>query len=218
VNAPPQNHAQQPDEAASATLGDVLYPDKSKARVPEQDWVLLVQRIAAGNQPALHALYERAHRVVFTLIVRIVANRETAEELTLDVFHDVWRRASGYDAANGTVLGWIMNQARSRALDRLRFDKRKKRVDPHPGEPVPMIEESSSHELLEFKEQWQALASALATLPVGERQAIEAAFLSELTHAEAAARLNQPLGTVKTRIRSALHKLRQELTGGGEKS
>ena len=95
-------------ETTPATLGDVLYAS-AKARVPEQEWAALVQSIAAGDQLALHALYERAHRVVFTLIIRITANRETAEELTIDVFHDVWRRASHYDAANGTVLGWIMN-------------------------------------------------------------------------------------------------------------
>src|SRR3546814_13011070 len=88
---------------------------------------MLVQSMAAGDQLALHALYERAHRPVFTLIMRITANRETAEELTIDVFHDVWRRASRYDPANGTVLGWVMNQARSRAIARLRFESRKKR-------------------------------------------------------------------------------------------
>src|SRR5687767_8362926 len=107
----------------AATLGDVLYA-KSKDPVLEQEWATLVRAIAAGDQLALHALYERAHRPVFTLIMRITANRETAEELTVDVFHDVWRRASRYDPANGTVLGWIMNQARSRAIDRVRFEKR----------------------------------------------------------------------------------------------
>jgi DNA-binding NarL/FixJ family response regulator/anti-sigma factor ChrR (cupin superfamily) len=101
-----------------ATLGDVLYA-KSKPLVLEQEWVSLVQSIAGGDQLALHALYERAHCPVFTLIMRLTAHRETAKELTVDVFHDIWRRASRYDAANGTVLGWIMNQARSRAIDRL---------------------------------------------------------------------------------------------------
>src|SRR5256886_16610176 len=120
--------AQERTRTTPATLGDVLYA-KAKASVPEQDWATLVQSIAAGDQLALHALYERAHRIVFTLIMRITANRETAEELTIDVFHDVWQRASGYDAANGTVLGWIMNQARSRAIDRLRFDGRNKGSD-----------------------------------------------------------------------------------------
>src|SRR3981189_3197786 len=113
-------------QKAPATLGDVLY-SKAKASVPEQGWATLVQSIAAGDQLALHALYEMAHRIVFTLIMRITPHRANAEQLTLDVFHDVWRRASGYDAANGTVLGWIMNQARSRAIDRLRFENRKKR-------------------------------------------------------------------------------------------
>src|SRR2546430_13674458 len=113
-------------QKSPATLGDVLYA-KSKTPVPEQGWAALVQAIAASDQLALHALYERAHRPVFTLIMRITANRETAEELTIDVFHDVWRRASSYDAANGTVIGWIMNQARSRAIHRLRFESRQKR-------------------------------------------------------------------------------------------
>jgi RNA polymerase sigma-70 factor (ECF subfamily) len=211
--------APQPDQDApsgsAGTLGDVLYADQSKALVSEKEWVALVRSVAAGDQLALHALYERAHRVVFTLIVRITGNRETAEELTLDAFHGVWRRASGYDPAHGTVLGWIMNQARSRAIDRLRFDKRKKRVDPNEGDPLPPVETANGHEALEFKQQSAALKEALTALTPDERHAIEAAFFSELTHAEVAARLKEPLGTVKTRIRSGLHKLRQAM--GGQK-
>src|SRR3982751_6225941 len=124
--AKPSVMAKESPDNTSARLVYVLYAN-AKAPVPEQDWAILVQSIAAGDQLALHALYERAHRIVFTLIMRITANRETAEELTVDVFHDLWRRASYYDPANGTVLGWIMNQARSRAIDRLRFEARKKR-------------------------------------------------------------------------------------------
>ena len=192
-----------------STLGDVLYA-RSKPPVPEQDWAMLVQSIAAGDQLALHALYEMAHRVVFTLIMRITANRETAEELTIDVFHDVWRRASRYDAANGTVLGWIMNQARSRAIDRLRFENRKKRN--HDGSEQPEVETAADpRDVLELREQGEALRRALAALTSDERQAIETTFFGGLTHLEAAARLNQPLGTIKTRIRSALHKLRHAL-------
>jgi RNA polymerase sigma-70 factor (ECF subfamily) len=209
-----QRLEQDPRDGSPGTLGDVLYADKSKARESEQNWVALVQSIAAGDQPALHALYERTHRLVFTLIMRITSNRETAEELTLDVFYDIWRRASRYDAANGTVLGWIMNQARSRAIDRLRFEQRKKRVDPHASDPVLGIETSDSEAILEFKQQSQALRNALKVLTPDERQAIEAAFFSELTYAEVATRLDQPLGTVKTRIRSGLHKLRQALCAG----
>jgi RNA polymerase sigma-70 factor (ECF subfamily) len=197
------------------TLGDVLYAN-SKAPVPEQDWATLVQSIAAGDQLALHALYEMAHRLVFTLIMRITANRETAEELTIDVFHDVWRRASHYDAANGTVLGWIMNQARSRAIDRLRFESRKKRSQG--GDAPPLADVAPDpYDVLELREQGELLRAALEALTPDERQAIEATFFGGLTHAEAAARLDQPLGTIKTRIRSGLHKLRRTLTAEGRK-
>jgi RNA polymerase sigma-70 factor, ECF subfamily len=193
-----------------ATLGDVLYAN-SKAPAPEQEWAMLVESIAAGDQLALHALYERSHRVVFTLIMRITANRETAEELTIDVFHDCWRHASRYDAANGTVLGWIMNQARSRAIDRLRFDSRKKRK--HGGDVQPLAEVAADpRDVLELREQGESLRAAMTALTADEREAIETTFFAGLTHAEAAARLNQPLGTIKTRIRSGLHKLRDRLT------
>lgn len=205
-------------EFSPATLGAVIYADRSQSPPSEQGWVLLVQSVAAGDQLALHALYERAHRVVFTLTMRITANRETAEELTLDVFHDVWRRARDYRPENGTVLGWIMNQARSRALDRLRFDHRKKRMDPFANDPSSGSEAGDSQATLELKQQSLLLQRALVTLTQGEREAIEAAFFGELTHAETAARLNQPLGTVKTRIRSGLQKLRQAMAPeGGER-
>ena len=203
--------AAERDRRGPETLGDVLYSPKSKTPVSEREWATLVLSIAAGDQGALHALYERSHRLVFTLIVRIAGNRETAEELTLDVFHDVWRRASGYDARNGSVLGWIMNQARSRAIDRVRFEKRKKRVDPGSGDSLTATEAAQSHDVLEVDEQRRALQRALTVVTPDERQVIEAAFFAELTHAEVAARLKQPLGTVKTRIRSGLHKLRQAL-------
>ena len=182
----------------------------------EQDWAALVQSIAAGDELALHALYDRAHRPVFTLIMRITANPETAEELTIDVFHDVWRRASRYDAANGTVLGWIMNQARSRAIDRLRFENRRKRN--HSGDMQPLAEVAPDpHDVLELRRQGESLRAALAALTPHEREAIEMTFFAGLTHTEAAARLNQPLGTIKTRIRSALHKLRDARTLEGRK-
>lgn len=115
----------------AGTLGDVLYPDADRAVVPETEWIALVRSVAAGDQLSLNELYERTHRIVFTLAMRLTNQRETAEEVTVDVFHDVWRRAETFDPAGGTVVGWIMNQARSRAIDRLRHDTRKKRVDPH---------------------------------------------------------------------------------------
>src|SRR5258707_1813630 len=126
---------QDPRESETRVLGDVLYAGKAKAHVSEKDWVRLVQSIAAGDQLALHSLYEQMHRIVFTLIMRITNNLETAEELTLDVFHDVWQRAANYDPANGSVVGWIMNQARSRSIDRLRFEHRKKRFNNYGDSP-----------------------------------------------------------------------------------
>ena len=207
--------AKKSTDKTPATLGDVLYA-KSKAPVPEQDWATLVRSMATGDQLALHTLYEMAHRMVFTLIMRITANRETAEELTIDVFHDVWRRASRYDAANGTVLGWIMNQARSRAIDRLRFESRQKRSPGDDAEPLAEIA-AEPRDALELRAEAQSLRVALATLTPNERQVIETTFFGGLTHAEAAARLNQPLGTIKTRIRSGLHKLRRALAAESQR-
>jgi RNA polymerase sigma-70 factor, ECF subfamily len=198
------------------TLATLLYADAAKTRVSEKDWVQLVRCIAAGDQLALHALYERTHRIVFTLIVRIVNNRETAEEVTLDVFHDVWRRATTYDSAGGSVLGWIMNQARSRAIDRLRFEQRKKRVNQSTEDPLPATSGSDPREALDVREHARVVRDALKALTPGERQVIETAFFSELTYYEVAAQLNQPLGTVKTRIRSGLGKLRQALGEPGK--
>jgi RNA polymerase sigma-70 factor (ECF subfamily) len=172
----------------------------------------LVQSVALGNQDALYALYERAHRLVFTLIMRITNDGETAEELTVDVFHDVWRRAAAYDPAGGSVVGWIMNQARSRAIDRVRFDQRKKRVGnvadgapsaPPAGDPEGVVDAS---------DQARVVREALQVLTPAERQSIEAAFFSELTYREVAERLDQPLGTVKTRIRSGIGKLKRALS------
>lgn len=194
---------------SSATLGDVLYAG-NKVPVPEQEWAMLVRLIAARDQTALHGLYDRAHRMVFTLVMRLTANRETAEELTVDVFHDIWRDASRYDAGKGTVLAWIMNRARSRAIDRLRFDNRKKRAGlAEAGEPA-----ADPHDVLALQEETRLLKSALTALTAEERQAIETTYFGGLTHVEAAARLGQPLGTVKTRIRSGLHKLKKTLEEG----
>lgn len=103
--------------AAGSTLGALLYADADKVRVAEQDWVGLIESIAAADASALHELYERAHRIVFTLLVRLTHNLEVAEQLTVDVFHEIWSRAARYDAAEESVLGWIMNHTRSKAID-----------------------------------------------------------------------------------------------------
>ena len=194
-------------------LGDILYADKSKFRVSEDEWLQLVRAVASGDQRALYSLYEQTHRIVFTLIVRIIMNREAAEEVTLDVFYEVWRRASSYDPANGSVVGWIMNQARSRAIDRLRFDQRKKRVATYPDSLRPTTDIVDPQQACLFEEQSRILRNALEVLTPEERKVIETAFFSELTYEQTSRKLNQPLGTVKTRIRSGLGKLREALKG-----
>jgi RNA polymerase sigma-70 factor (ECF subfamily) len=173
-----------------------------------------VAAIGSGDQRALHELFQRAHRIVFTLVLRIVNSPESAEELTVDTFHEAWRRAPGYDPEAGTVIGWLMNLARSRAIDRLRFEQRRKRVDPHPGAPAEAPHEEVP-ELIDLREQGRRLRAVLEVLTAGERQVIEIAFFGEHTYAEVAERLSLPLGTVKTRIRSGLTKLRQALAEGG---
>jgi RNA polymerase sigma-70 factor, ECF subfamily len=198
-------------ESAAQTLGDVLYADTHQVHVSESEWVELVRRVAAGDQTALHLLFQRTQAIVFTLIVRITKNPATAEELTLDVFHNVWRKASTYDASGGSVVGWIMNQARCRAIDRLRFEQRKKRVNTYPDSLLPTTVIADPQQAAIFEEQSRLLRTALNVLTAEERQVIETAFFSEMTYHEVAMKLNQPLGTVKTRIRSALAKLRQKL-------
>lgn len=203
------------EDDPSATLGDLLYADRS-GTMPEEDWVQLVLSIAAGDQQALRFLYERSHRLVFTLAIRISGNRELAEEITLDVFHDVWRRSADYHPDGGSVLGWIMNQARSRAIDRLRFEQRKKRVPPPPGELADeQVEVPGPADALDAGVRRSWLHDALSELTPDERQTIETAFFDELTYSETAAHLDQPLGTVKTRVRAALAKLRKSLDGRG---
>ena len=199
-------------DARRNTLGALLYVRKDRATPLEKEWVELVRSTAAGDQLALHGLYERAHRIVFTLIMRITKNRQTAEELTMDVFHDVWRHASNYDPAGGTVLGWILNQARSRAIDRLRFERRQKRLQPQADDWRQWTAPRDSDDAIALRRQAERLHKALTILTPEEHQAIETAYFSGLTYAEVAERLNQPLGTIKTRIRSGLAKLRQALS------
>jgi RNA polymerase sigma factor (sigma-70 family) len=111
------------DPSPAATLGDVLYADGAGGALPEHDWVVLVNFIASGDQRALRELYERTYRLVFTLIARITGSREAADDLTVELFRDVWRQAHAYQAADGSVLAWIMSLARDKALEWSRRDR-----------------------------------------------------------------------------------------------
>jgi RNA polymerase sigma-70 factor, ECF subfamily len=191
-----------PNDDAGRVLGSLLSDGE---HTPESEWVALVHRIASRDQSGLRDLYGRTHRIVFTLTLRILNDPPTAEEVTLDVFHGVWERAATYDATRGTVVGWIMNQARSRAIDRVRHDGRKKRVDAGKADVGGLEEDSFASSMDERRER---LESALEALTIDERRALEMAYFEELTYAEVAERLEVPLGTIKTRIRSGLAKLR----------
>lgn len=196
---------------AGGTLGALLYADAARARVPEAEWAALVGAVAARDAHALRGLYERAHRVVYTLALRITGSLENAEEVTVDVFHGLWQRAATYDPEAGTVLAWIMNQARSRAIDRWRHEQRKKRVGPDGADPSDEMSTRDATHLHEGVERARVLQRALTRLTPDERVAIETAYFCDLTYAEVASKLQQPLGTIKTRIRTGLARLREAL-------
>jgi RNA polymerase sigma-70 factor (ECF subfamily) len=195
------------------TLRDVLYAGQPEAAASEDEWASLVAETAGGNQQAFAEIYSRTHRLVFTLITRIVHSRETAEEVALDVYLGVWQRAGTYDRGTGSVLAWIMNLARSRAIDRLRHDTRVKRTNPLPHRGA------SDNEIIDLtgrrhmEDVRRELERALCALTPDERDAIEGAYFRDATYEDVAERLRQPLGTIKTRIRSALAKLRAALSG-----
>jgi RNA polymerase sigma-70 factor (ECF subfamily) len=205
-------HPDDPIDSSAKTLGQVLYADSVEAPVPETDWTTLVRYIADGDQTALRELYERTHRIAFTLIFRIVHDRLTAEEVLLDVYHDVWRKAATFDPTRGTVIAWLMNQTRSRAIDRLRVEHSKKRTPSDESIDVAETPFDSFDSVL-TRNRASLVESSLAALTPDERRAIEAAYFQELTCAEVAESLGEPIGTIKTRIRSGLAKLRALLAG-----
>jgi RNA polymerase sigma-70 factor (ECF subfamily) len=186
-------HQLQP-KGSSATLGDVLYADPTIPTESEQAWVALLQSAAARDPKALHALYERTHRLAYTLILRITGTVETAEELTLQVFYDIWSNSTPYNAADGTVLAWIMNRARYRAIERMHDEKR-----------------DAPDQTPQFAEQGRLLHEALQSLTQQERAAIESAYFSDLPHAYVAAQLNPRSGGFRSWIRSGVMKLRRAL-------
>ena len=106
-----------------ATLGDVIYGEEAGPPLEEREWVVLVNLIAAGDQRALRQLFERTHRLVFSLIARITHSRSAAESLTVQLFRDLWRRAGTYVADDAAVLAWLMGQTRAKALEWLQRDQ-----------------------------------------------------------------------------------------------
>jgi RNA polymerase sigma-70 factor (ECF subfamily) len=180
------------------------------------DDVRLMGGIRLGDSLALEALYDRHSRLVFALCVRMLRDSAEAEEVTQEVFWEVWRRSDRYEAGRGAPLSYLLNLTRSRALDRLRRDRRREdlrlRASLEPGWlPNSAVEEPRAEEDAIGSEQRRAIGHALRSLPASERRAVMLAFFDGLTHREIAAALGAPLGTIKTRIRKGLLRLRDSL-------
>jgi RNA polymerase sigma-70 factor (ECF subfamily) len=170
--------------------------------------------IARGDQDGLSALYDRHARPVYSLAFRILQDQGEAEDIVQEVFSQAWRQAAQYDVSRGAVAGWLFMLARSRAIDRLRARRVRREHASDDHQTASIVDPGVSPELqLLSAEQIGRVRGALESLPALQRATIELAYYEGLTHVEIAARLEQPLGTIKTRIRLALGKLRDSLAG-----
>ena len=172
-----------------------------------------LRRFVSGDQGAAAGLYDRHARALYSLILRIVGDEGEAEDVLQEVFVQAFRQAGRYDSSRGAVAAWLLMMARSRAIDRIRT--RRTRVEGRTGEvtvlnDLPDSQPDASSAMLD-EEQTRLVREALAGLPLLQRMAIELAYYEGLSHTEIAERLEQPLGTVKTRIRLGLLKLRDVL-------
>jgi RNA polymerase sigma-70 factor (ECF subfamily) len=178
-----------------------------------------VIRMARGDGSAVAELYDRHSRAIYSLALRMLTDSAEAEDVVQDVFTQAWRQASRYDAARAPVVGWLLVIARARALDRLRARKSRISVtalDPATTDPVDpglaLDQQAISNE------DAVRVRTALAALPAVQREAIELAYFKGLSQSDIAEQLSQPLGTVKTRMRAGLLKLRDVLRLPGSTS
>ena len=173
-----------------------------------------LERMARGDHEALAELYDRHGRLVFSLALRILRDQGDAEDIVQEVFAQAWRQAARYESSRGNVIAWLLNLTRSRAIDRLRG--RRARPDTAAGDPSTLELPDLSQpvdEQIALSTEAARIRAAVDELSVLQRVAIELAFYEGLTHVEIAERLELPLGTVKTRIRQGLLKLRERLAG-----
>lgn len=179
----------------------------------EQIQAELIREAASGDQQALAALYDATSRTVYGLLLRILADASTAEEVLLDVYEQVWRQAAQYSRERGSPLAWITTIARSRAIDRLRRGRREQQHT----EPLEGIVATAraggarADELVMEGEVRAVVRKALDSLTPEQREVIELAYYKGMSHSEIAAARNLPLGTVKTRTRLGLMRLREVL-------
>ena len=172
----------------------------------------LIKRVADGDQHALAALYDSTSRLVYGLALRVLNDAGAAEEVLLDVYTQVWRQAGQYSERRGSPLAWLTTIARSRSVDRLRA----RRQDQLHVQPLDLSAQTATTENLEeamaLREVQTKVRTALAALSPEQREVIELAYYSGMSHSEIAARTGQPLGTVKTRTRLGMLKLRELLS------
>lgn len=173
----------------------------------------LVTDVAAGSTEALARLYDRHAGTVFALARRVLNRLEDAEEVVQDVFTQIWREAGRYERGRASVAGWVVMLTRARAIDRLR--SRNARPDQRSAESTEMPDVPSTgwspEQVTISAEDVREVRGALAELPEAQRSLVELAYYEGLTHSEIAARTGVPLGTVKTRIRTAMTTLRDVL-------
>ena len=191
----------------------VGFPGRSAESQAEDQRAL--RRVVDRDSGGLGTLYDRHGRAVFSLALRILGDESDAEEVTQDVFAQAWRRAGQYDASRGTVAAWLLVMARTRAIDRFRARRVRPEGSVHEDEgltlqQLPATSPDAASEML-AAERGQRVRRALEDLPFLQRVAIELAYFEGLSQREIAERLEQPLGTVKTRMRLGLLKLRDAL-------
>lgn len=173
----------------------------------------LLPAIARGDQEAFASLYDQTQRLVFGLALRILQDQGLAEEVTSDVFMQVWRQAANFEGVRGTPLSWLMTIARTRSIDRLRSSSHLRQeselldaVTEHPTDTV------SPEKASLYAEQQRLVRTALAQLTADQRVLIEAAYFEGLSQSELAERFALPLGTVKTRVRAGMLLLKNHLS------
>ena len=173
-----------------------------------------LERMARGDHEALAELYDRHGRLVFSLALRVLRDQGDAEDVVQEVFSQAWRQASRYESTRGQVVAWLMNLARSRAIDRLRSRRARPETGANDVEADWILDHAPPiDEQLALSDQAERIRAAVEQLSLLQRVAIELAFYEGLTHVEIAERLELPLGTVKTRIRQGLSKLKERLAG-----
>jgi len=176
----------------------------------------MIERIGRGDQSAFSALYDRLSRPLYSLALRMLGDAGDAQDALQDVFLQIWSRAATYNPEQSTVFSWTVLLTRSRVIDRLRARKRRLRiVASATGDEDADVADASTMEsaadTADKNDEAARVRSVLNNLPSEQREAIELAFFGHLTHHEIAARLGEPLGTIKARIRRGLLKLRERL-------